>query len=134
MKWFNTLSHNRWLEQETDRILDFGKNAVLIGDPRPSPQTGTQPIDNNIWLGLYNDTTKIKPAPKSWGVLYDAKYKGQITVPKAVRDALGIGEGAEQNAPLGRAVIGGEGYVENSYTINTSSSVSRGRTCSSVST
>ena len=25
MKWFNTLSHNRWLEQETDRILDFGK-------------------------------------------------------------------------------------------------------------
>ena len=21
MKWFNTLSHNRWLEQETDRIL-----------------------------------------------------------------------------------------------------------------
>ena len=28
MKWFNTLSHNRWLEQETDRILDFGKNAA----------------------------------------------------------------------------------------------------------
>ena len=25
MKWFNTLSHNRWLEQETDRIFDFGK-------------------------------------------------------------------------------------------------------------
>ncbi|MGQ7154269.1 AGE family epimerase/isomerase, partial [Escherichia coli] len=22
MKWFNTLSHNRWLEQETDRIFD----------------------------------------------------------------------------------------------------------------
>lgn len=29
MKWFNTLSHNRWLEQETDRIFDFGKNAVV---------------------------------------------------------------------------------------------------------
>ena len=29
MKWFNTLSHNRWLEQETDRILDFGKNAAV---------------------------------------------------------------------------------------------------------
>lgn len=25
MKWFNTLSHNRWLEQETDRIFNFGK-------------------------------------------------------------------------------------------------------------
>ncbi|MGK7489420.1 AGE family epimerase/isomerase, partial [Salmonella enterica] len=24
MKWFNTLSHNRWLEQETDRIFNFG--------------------------------------------------------------------------------------------------------------
>ncbi|HAO2000314.1 TPA: hypothetical protein IHJ43_004205 [Escherichia coli] len=29
MKWFNTLSHNRWLEQETDRIFDFGKNSVV---------------------------------------------------------------------------------------------------------
>ena len=29
MKWFNTLSHNRWLEQENDRIFDFGKNAVV---------------------------------------------------------------------------------------------------------
>lgn len=29
MKWLNTLSHNRWLEQETDRILDFGKNAAV---------------------------------------------------------------------------------------------------------
>ncbi|MDI5454502.1 hypothetical protein MJM04_33285, partial [Salmonella enterica subsp. enterica serovar Cerro] len=29
MKWFNTLSHNHWLEQETDRIFNFGKNAVV---------------------------------------------------------------------------------------------------------
>ena len=29
MKWFNTLSHNRWLEQETDRIFDFGKKSVV---------------------------------------------------------------------------------------------------------
>ena len=29
---------------------------------------------------LYN-TTKVKPAPRSWGVLYNAKYKGKITVP-----------------------------------------------------
>ena len=29
MKWFNTLSHNRWLEQETDRIFNFGKNSVV---------------------------------------------------------------------------------------------------------
>lgn len=30
---------------------------------------------------LIYDTTKVKPAPRSWGVLYDAKHKGQITVP-----------------------------------------------------
>jgi putative spermidine/putrescine transport system substrate-binding protein len=29
---------------------------------------------------LYN-TTKVKPAPTSWSVLYNPKYKGQITIP-----------------------------------------------------
>jgi putative spermidine/putrescine transport system substrate-binding protein len=29
---------------------------------------------------LYN-TEKVKPAPTSWNVLYDPKYKGQITIP-----------------------------------------------------
>ena len=29
---------------------------------------------------LYN-TKKVKPAPKSWSVLYDSKYKGRVTVP-----------------------------------------------------
>jgi len=29
---------------------------------------------------LYN-TEKVKPAPKSWSAIYDAKYKGLITVP-----------------------------------------------------
>ena len=29
---------------------------------------------------LYN-TQKVKPAPTSWSVLYDPKYKGQITIP-----------------------------------------------------
>lgn len=29
---------------------------------------------------LYN-TEKVTPAPSSWGAIYDAKYKGQITVP-----------------------------------------------------
>ena len=29
MKWFNTMSHHRWLEQETDRIFDFGKHAAV---------------------------------------------------------------------------------------------------------
>lgn len=29
MKWFNILSYNRWLEQEIDRIFDFGKNFVV---------------------------------------------------------------------------------------------------------
>jgi putative spermidine/putrescine transport system substrate-binding protein len=30
---------------------------------------------------LLYDTTKVKPAPTSWGALYDPKYKGKITVP-----------------------------------------------------
>jgi putative spermidine/putrescine transport system substrate-binding protein len=30
---------------------------------------------------LLYDTTKVKPAPTSWGALYDAKYKGKVTVP-----------------------------------------------------
>jgi putative spermidine/putrescine transport system substrate-binding protein len=30
---------------------------------------------------LLYDTTKVKPAPTSWSALYDAKYKGKITVP-----------------------------------------------------
>ncbi len=30
---------------------------------------------------LLYDTTKVTPAPTSWSALYDAKYKGQITVP-----------------------------------------------------
>ena len=29
---------------------------------------------------LYN-TTKVKPAPTSWAAIYDAKYKGKVTVP-----------------------------------------------------
>ena len=29
---------------------------------------------------LYN-TTKVKPAPTSWASIYDAKYKGKVTVP-----------------------------------------------------
>jgi putative spermidine/putrescine transport system substrate-binding protein len=29
---------------------------------------------------LYN-TKKVKPAPKSWGILYDKRYKGKITIP-----------------------------------------------------
>ena len=30
---------------------------------------------------LMFNTKKIKPAPKDWGILYDPKYNGQITVP-----------------------------------------------------
>jgi putative spermidine/putrescine transport system substrate-binding protein len=30
---------------------------------------------------LLYDTTKVKPAPTSWSALYDASYKGKITVP-----------------------------------------------------
>jgi putative spermidine/putrescine transport system substrate-binding protein len=30
---------------------------------------------------LLYDTTEVKPAPTSWGALYDPKYKGKVTVP-----------------------------------------------------
>ena len=30
---------------------------------------------------LLYDTNEVQPAPTSWGALYDAKYKGKITVP-----------------------------------------------------
>ncbi|TCP93475.1 sulfoquinovose isomerase [Cricetibacter osteomyelitidis] len=29
MKWINTKAHNRWLEQETDRIFEFGRKSVV---------------------------------------------------------------------------------------------------------
>ena len=29
---------------------------------------------------MYN-TQKVKPAPRSWGAIYDSKYKGRVTVP-----------------------------------------------------
>jgi len=29
MKWINTRSHNSWLESETNRIFEFGRNAVV---------------------------------------------------------------------------------------------------------
>ena len=35
--------------------------------------------------------------------------KGQVTIPAAVRAALGLEAGSEQYAPLARAIIGGLG-------------------------
>ncbi len=29
MKWINTRSHNTWLDNETDRIFEFGRNSVV---------------------------------------------------------------------------------------------------------
>ena len=29
MQWFNTLAHNRWLEQETDEIFNFARKSVV---------------------------------------------------------------------------------------------------------
>ena len=56
MKWFNTLSHNRWLEQETDRIFDFGKNAVV---PTGFGWLGNkgqikEEMGTHLWLSLIN--------------------------------------------------------------------------------
>ncbi len=50
MKWFNTLSHNRWLEQETDRIFDFGKNSVV---PTGFGWLGNKGNDSNLLIVFY---------------------------------------------------------------------------------
>lgn len=57
MKWFNTLSHNRWLEQETDRIFDFGKNSVVptgfgwLGNKRANQRRDGHPsVDHRSYV------------------------------------------------------------------------------------
>lgn len=56
MKWFNTLSHNRWLEQETDRIFDFGKNSVVptgfgwLGNKGNQRRDGHPSVDHSSYV------------------------------------------------------------------------------------
>ncbi len=78
--------------------LIYGKdvqpvNPALIPDFKNFVSTFRSPPNNTIkgvhygislqWgpnTLLYN-TTKVTPAPTSWAALYDAKYKGRVTVP-----------------------------------------------------
>jgi putative spermidine/putrescine transport system substrate-binding protein len=78
--------------------LIFGKdvepvNVGLVPDYKNFFKTFQSPPNNTVdgkhygvslqWgpnTLLYN-TKKVKPAPKSWSAIYDAKYKGRITVP-----------------------------------------------------
>ncbi|MFL5953855.1 MAG: ABC transporter substrate-binding protein, partial [Gaiellaceae bacterium] len=68
---------------DTSKIPDF-KN---FGTPFKSPSTNTvggKHYGISLQWGpntlLYN-TQKVKPAPTSWAAIYDAKYKGKVTVP-----------------------------------------------------
>ncbi len=80
MKWFNTLSHNRWLEQETDRIFDFGKNSVVptgfgwLGNKGQIKKKGGPPL----WLTPRNFT--FIPLLRRWVDL--ALTRWLITVSK----------------------------------------------------
>ena len=115
--------------------LIYGKNVQAVNlelipdfkyfiDPLKSPPHNTiKGVHYGISLQwgpntlLYN-TAKVKPAPTSWAVLYDAKYKGKITVPDnpiQIADAalylmktqksLGIKDPYELNAPQFKAAV-----------------------------
>ena len=115
--------------------LIYGKNVQAVNlelipdfkyfiDPLKSPPHNTiKGVHYGISLQwgpntlLYN-SAKVKPAPTSWAVLYDAKYKGKITVPDnpiQIADAalylmktqksLGIKDPYELNAPQFKAAV-----------------------------
>ena len=57
---------------------------------------------------LYN-TKKVKPAPKSWSVIYSSKYKGKITVPDnpiQIADVALQFEGAQNPYAIDEATAG----------------------------
>src|SRR5437588_949560 len=64
-------------------IPDY-KNFIPALKSPPHNTVGGQHYGISLQWGpntlLYN-TKKVKPAPKSWSVLYDKKYKGKITIP-----------------------------------------------------
>jgi putative spermidine/putrescine transport system substrate-binding protein len=68
---------------DPSKIPDY-KNFYATFQSPPNNTIGGKHYGISLQWGpntlLYN-TKKVTPAPKSWGALYDAKYKGKITVP-----------------------------------------------------
>ena len=65
-------------------LIPDWKNFIPALKSPPHNTIGGQHYGVSLQWGpntlLYN-TTKVKPAPASWGAIYSAKYKGKITVP-----------------------------------------------------
>jgi len=68
---------------DVSRIPDYKNFNPAFRSP-PNNTVGGKHYGVSLQWGpntlLYN-TQKVKPAPKSWSVLYSSKYKGKITVP-----------------------------------------------------
>jgi putative spermidine/putrescine transport system substrate-binding protein len=106
---------------DPSRIPDF-KNFVGAFKSPPNNTVGGKHYGISLQWGpntlLYN-TKLVKPAPTSWAALYDAKYKGKVTVPDnpiqiadaalylmKTQPALGITDPYELNQQQMDAAIG----------------------------
>jgi putative spermidine/putrescine transport system substrate-binding protein len=68
---------------DPSKIPDF-KNFTKTFQSPPNNTVGGKHYGISLQWGpntlLYN-TEKVKPAPTSWGAIYDPKYKGKVTIP-----------------------------------------------------
>src|SRR3954470_13584460 len=68
---------------DPSKIPDFKNFGKAFQSP-PNNTIGGKHYGISLQWGpntlLYN-TKKVKPAPTSWGAIYDSKYKGKVTVP-----------------------------------------------------
>jgi putative spermidine/putrescine transport system substrate-binding protein len=68
---------------DPSKVPDFKNFGKTFQSP-PNNTVGGKHYGISLQWGpntlMYN-TKKVKPAPKSWGAMYSAKYKGKVTVP-----------------------------------------------------
>ncbi|MGH3025427.1 MAG: ABC transporter substrate-binding protein [Gaiellaceae bacterium] len=105
---------------DPSKIPDFKNFGKAFRSP-PNNTVGGKHYGISLQWGpntlLYN-TQKVKPAPTSWSVIYDPKYKGKVTVPdnpiqiadaalylSKTRPSLGIKDPYELNAGQFNATI-----------------------------
>jgi putative spermidine/putrescine transport system substrate-binding protein len=68
---------------DTSKLTNFKDLAPQLQSPPFNTQDGKHYGISFVWganVLIYNKD-KVSPAPTSWSVLYDPKYKGKITVP-----------------------------------------------------
>src|SRR5437764_759616 len=68
---------------DTSKLTNFSSLAPQLQSPPFNTVDGKHYGISFMWganVLIYNKD-KVKPAPNSWSVIYDPKYKGQITVP-----------------------------------------------------